>query len=51
MIDSNSIEVYVEPKKIYSTPKLETYGSVRELTQVKGGTKNDGGGAAASTRV
>ena len=34
-------------RKIYTLPKLETYGSVSQLTQVKPGTKQDGGGIAS----
>jgi hypothetical protein len=32
------------PKKAYTCPKLETYGTVAEITQDKGGVRVDDGG-------
>jgi len=37
-------------KKQYRTPKLETYGSVTEITSAKGGIRADGGGRP-STKI
>lgn len=31
-------------KKIYTAPKFENYGDVSQITQAKGGAKQDGGG-------
>jgi hypothetical protein len=34
----------VESRKPYRTPDLIVHGSVKDLTQIKRGSKNDGGG-------
>jgi hypothetical protein len=40
-----------EPKKPYNTPRLSTYGQVREITKTTGGTvgMNDGGSGKDKT--
>lgn len=39
----------IEPqKRPYRTPRLVTYGKLRELSLVKGGMKSDGGGSPPS---
>ncbi len=38
-------------KKAYRPPRLVVYGDFRSLTRAKGGTKGDGGGGKANTRV
>jgi len=31
------------PKRPYATPRLKVHGNLRDLTQVKGGNRSDGG--------
>jgi len=40
-----------QPKKKYQTPSLAVYGDLRRLTQSKGASSNDGGGAKPSTKT
>jgi hypothetical protein len=54
MKDSNEIKSSKERfdekegRKIYHSPHLKEYGSLNDLTQKKGGTKNDGNGVPAT---
>jgi len=36
------------PKKPYRTPRMVTYGNLRQLALAKGGSKNDGSGNPVS---
>jgi hypothetical protein len=38
-------------KRPYRTPRLVTYGNLRELALAKGGTKNDGGPAQPASKT
>ena len=46
--DQPTREETVGPKRPYRTPRLVTYGNLRELALAKGGAKGDGGGVPAS---
>jgi hypothetical protein len=38
-------------KRPYRSPRLTTYGNLREIALVKGGTKNDGGGGVPASKA